>query len=559
MSCRLASFLSASAVLTALFFLPGAPRAQQQQEKAEQEPAPITEGLPERELSEKALKKREKELMKELGRHFQTWLKEDVAYIITPEEKDAFFHLNTDEEREQFIEQFWLRRDPTPDTIENEFKEEHYRRIAYANERFRGWQSDMGMIYVIHGPPDEIEQMPAGGFYNRTPDEGGGGTAVFPFERWSYRYIEGVGDDIVLEFVDRCICGDYQLTSDPSLKDSLVMSIGHGLTLMEMMGRAKRVDRFIQGDGTRQAEAFHKPVRGQQFDRLRIHATVQKPPPVKFKDLEEMVDTKISFNLLPFELRTDYLRVTDDSILVPITVAVKKKDVTFQVTNGLHQSVVNIFGRIYTMTGRIVQTFEDVIKLDIPPSLFTDENLRTTTYYQKAIPLRPGLYKLSLALKDIYSGNVGTIEQRLAVPRFDEDQLAHSTLMLADEMERVPNRQVGSGQFVIGDTKVRPALEERFERGGKLGIYLQVYNLGVDEKSRRPDATFDYTFLRDNQPVLQHQESTANMERAGTQVTLTKLLSLASFQPGDYKLLIKVTDRVRQQTITPSAEFKIVQ
>ncbi|MFQ5663733.1 MAG: GWxTD domain-containing protein, partial [Terriglobia bacterium] len=347
------------ALTTGLLWLPAAAAPDNQDKKGQR---PLSEGLPQRELSKKEQERREKALRKELESHFKKWLAEDVFYIITPEEKSAFKDLSTEEEREQFIEQFWLRRDPTPDTIENEFKEEHYRRIAYANERLRGWRSDRGMIYIIHGPPDEIEQMPEGGFYNRLAEEGGGGTAVFPFERWRYRYIEGVGDDIILEFVDRCMCGDYQLTMDPSEKDALTLSLGHGLTLMEQLGLAKKVDRFTRGDATRMGESFSKTVRSQEFERLRIHATVQRPPPVKFKDLEALVTTRISFKLLPFEMRADFLRVTSTSVLVPITIGIKNKDVTFQLRSGLHRSVVNIFGRITTLTGRIVQTFEDVIQ-----------------------------------------------------------------------------------------------------------------------------------------------------------------------------------------------------
>ena len=122
-------------------------------------------------LTDKEKKKREDKLRKELETPYRKWLNEDVAYIITDEERAAFKRLQTDEEREQFIEQFWLRRDPTPDTVENEFKEEHYRRIAYANEHIAsgipGWKTDRGRIYIKYGPPDEIEDHSSGGTYER--------------------------------------------------------------------------------------------------------------------------------------------------------------------------------------------------------------------------------------------------------------------------------------------------------------------------------------------------------------------------------------------------------
>src|ERR1700758_416392 len=186
------------------------------------------------------------------SRVFRKWLDEDVAYIITNEERAAYKALKTDEEREQFIEQFWLRRDPTPDTVENEFKEEHYRRIAYTNERFAsgipGWKTDRGRIYITYGPPDEIESHPSGGSYERPMEEGGGETSTYPFEQWRYRYIEGIGQEVIIEFVDPCMCGEYHMTMDRSEKDALLHVPGAGLTMWEQMGMANKSQRF-NGNG----------------------------------------------------------------------------------------------------------------------------------------------------------------------------------------------------------------------------------------------------------------------------------------------------------------------
>src|SRR3974390_2261524 len=202
-------------------------------------------------MTEKERKRKEERLRKELETPYRKWLNEDVAYIITDEERTAFKRLQTDEEREQFIEQFWLRRDPTPDTVENEFKEEHYRRIAYANENFAsgipGWKTDRGRIYITYGPPDEKESHPSGGSYERPPEEGGGTTSTFPFEQWRYRYIEGIGSNIIIEFVDTCMCGDYHMTLDRSEKDALLYTPNAGLTMYEEMGMTTKAQRFNGG------------------------------------------------------------------------------------------------------------------------------------------------------------------------------------------------------------------------------------------------------------------------------------------------------------------------
>jgi GWxTD domain-containing protein len=521
-----------------------------------QEPPPITEGLPKRELTEKERKKREKKLREELESYFRKWLEEDVGYIIAPEEASAFLDLGTDEEREQFIEQFWLRRDPTPHTIENEYKDEHYRRIAYANEWFGGWRSDRGRVYILHGPPDDTEFYPAGSTYERPLEEGAGSMTTYAFERWRYRNLPGIGSEIFLEFVDVNGIGDYRLSMDANEKDAF-LSLLPGLDpiLMRQLGLANPGDRFSGQEGA--TEYLTQRAQMQRLDRLRLYTAVQKPPPVKFKDLEELVTTRISFNLLPYRLRIDFFRITDETILVPLTVSLRRKDLSYQLKDGLHHCEINVFGRVSTLTGRIVQTFEDVIQLDVHPSML-EKTMGQSAVYQKALPLRPGLYKLNLVLKDLNSGNLGTTEQRLAVPRFEEGRLAHSSLILADRIERAAARKAGTGQFVIGDTKLRPRVGEEFRSSDRMGVYVQVYNLGLDEDTQMPRATIEYSVRQGDQVFLSHTETTAELPRAGSQLTLEKSVPLEELKPGQYELRIAVIDHIRQVTVNPGADFHVV-
>ncbi|MGH9782641.1 MAG: GWxTD domain-containing protein [Terriglobia bacterium] len=514
-------------------------------------------------------RRREESLRRELSGAFRKWLEEDVGYIITDEERTAFRRLSNDEEREQFIEQFWLRRNPDPESLANDYREEHYRRIAYTNQHFAsgipGWKTDRGRLYIMYGPPDEIEAHPSGGHYQRPIEEGGGSTSTFPFEQWRYRYIEGVGQNIVLEFVDPTMTGEYRMTMDPAEKDALLYVPGAGLSEMEAMGLSSKVDRFTRTDGTRiprrmidgSPGAGYASMHGTQFDRLALFANINRPPVIKFKDLEELVSTNIRFNLLPFQVRSDYVKVTDDTVLAGLTVSLRNKDISFQNNSGVQHATVNIFGRITTLTRRVVQTFEDTIVLDIPDSLL-ESSLEKPAVYWKSLPLRPGLYRLSLALKDINNGNTGTMELRMEVPQFKEDELATSSLILADQIEKVPTKRVGLGPFVIGDTKVRPAVGETFARDQKLGIYLQVYNMKPDETGNRPAATIQYSVLnlRNNQSVLEMEEEAGKLPEASPfQAVIEKLLPLSALEPGKYKLQIKVTDRVTKRTVSPSAEF----
>src|SRR5690242_4944650 len=414
-----------------------------------------------RPISEKQRKENTKALKQELSKTYKKWLDEDVRWIITDEERGAFKQLSNDEERDQFIEAFWQRRDPTPDTVENEFKEEHYRRIAYANEHFAagipGWKSDRGRIYIQYGPPDEIESHPSGGTYERPIDEGGGSTSTFPFEDWRYRYLEDIGQEIIIEFVDTCMCGDYHMTMDRSEKDALLYTPNGGLTLYEQLGVASKTSRFTNGGiehlgygpgGAQNAQA-------KEFDRLEQFAKLQKPPSVKFKDLEEVVSHKINVNLMPFDVRADFVKVTGDTVLVPITLQIKNRDVTFQNKDGVQRGTVNIFGRVTTLSGRIAQTFEDTVQQDIPAELLPKVTENSSVYW-KALPLRPGMYRFDIVVKDVNGDRVGTWSKGVRVPDFADDKLEASSLILADQMEPVAAKNVGTGNFVIGATKVRP-------------------------------------------------------------------------------------------------------
>src|SRR5580765_2663665 len=509
----------------------------------------------------KVQKQKARKTLKELDSQYRQWLNEDVIYIISPEERNAFLQLDTNEEREQFIEQFWLRRSSNPDLPENDFKEEHYRRIAYANEHFAsgipGWKTDRGRTYIMWGPADEVDSHPTGGTYDRPMEEGGGSTTTYAWEKWRYRYLEGIGENVELEFVDPSGSGEYHLTMDPSEKDALLHVPGAGLSLLESMGMASKTDRFTRSDGTNLPTALGgTPASMDEFNRLELYAKIQKPPEVKFKDLEAIVTARIVRDQLKFNWRTDFLKVTNDTVLVPITIQISNGQLSFQSKEGIHSATLNIFGRVSTLTGRVVQTFEDPVAKDFPDSLF-QQSLKLQSIYQKAIPLRPGLYRLDLVIKDVQSGNVGVVNTRLAVPRYADDKLDASTLILADQLEHVPAKQIGSGQFVLGSTKVRPRLENDFTTADRLGIYLQVYNLKPDEATHKSNATFEYTVKKGAQQVLQFKETSAEMKQTGDQVTIERWLPLAPLTPGKYTIEIDAKDGISNQSISKSADFTV--
>ena len=526
-----------------------------------QAPDPNPQAPPQNQKLTKDQKQKMKKTLKELDNSFKTWLNEDVIYIISPEERTAFLQMATNEEREQFIEQFWLRRSSNPDMPDNDFKEEHYRRIAYANEHYAsgipGWKTDRGRIYIIWGAPDEIESHPTGGTYDRPMEEGGGSTTTYPWERWRYRYLEGIQENVELEFVDPSGSGEYHLTMDPSEKDALLNVPGAGLSLMESMGLASKTDRFTRSDGTHLPTSLGgTPASLNEFTRLELYAKVQRPPEVKYKDLEALVTSRMVRDQLKFNYRTDFLKVTNDTVLVPVTVQVPNNQLQFKNKDGVYSAQLNIFGRVSTLTNRVVQTFEDSVTRDYPESLYK-QSMKLSSVYQKSLPLRPGLYRLDLVIKDVDSGNVGAVNTRLAVPRYEDEKLEASSLILADQIEHVPAKQIGTGQFVLGSSKVRPRLDADFTTADKLGIYLQIYNLKGDERTHKSNANFVYTVKKGDQQVMQFKETSADMKQTGDQVTIERLLPLATLTPGKYTLEVNATDLLSNVTISRSAEFSV--
>jgi GWxTD domain-containing protein len=513
----------------------------------------------------KAKGQSDKQLLKELDSQYKKWLDEDVVYIISTEERNAFIHLQTNEEREQFIEAFWQRRNPDPDSPENTFKEEHYRRIAYANEHFAsgvpGWKTDRGRIYIAWGPPDERETHTAGETYNRPMDEGGGSTTAYAYEDWRYRYAEGLGENFEMEFVDPTGTGEFHLTTDPSEKDALLMVPNAGLTMPEMMGQADKSQRFTNSDGTHLAGAAEGVTQGaglNEFTRLENYAKAFTPPPVKFKDLEADVTSRLVRDQLKYDYRFDFMRITSDTVLVPITVQVPTRQLTFKEASGVDTATLNVFARVTSLSGRVIQTFEDTLT-DQQMAAGLQQSLGTAQIYQKQVPLSPGLYKLDIVVKDVNSGNVGVVDTRLAVPRFQEDTLSASSLILSDQIAPVSAKDIGLGQFVIGDLKVRPKMDSTFTPADKMGVFLQVYNLKVDDKTHKADASVEYRVIKDKEtdPVLKFNVTSDKMPQHGEELTLPYAITLGSLPPGKYTLAVAITDNLAKQTITPTTSFTV--
>jgi GWxTD domain-containing protein len=549
---RLPSRLFQIAISVLLFWLPSSSFAH------DVRTAPDGQTRPQ---SPKETKQREKKLLKELSADDTDWLLNEVPDIITPEERRAFLELGTAEEREQFREIFWRNRNPDPESPINPVKEEHYRRLIYADEHFAsgfpGRKTDRGHIYIIWGPPDEIQSHPTGGTYDRPPEQGGGSTPTYPWELWRYRHLEGIGENIEIEFVDPSGSGEYHITMDPCEKDAMAHVPGAAPSLSEILGMSTQASRFSNTNGT----TCPAPIGGasanmDEFTNLDRYFRVQRPPE-RLKDLETLVTVRVVHSQIHMDYRTDFLRVTSNTVMVPITVQVPNRELSFKSNRGIHSAILNLYGRITTPGGVVVQSFEDLITRDLPDSLF-QSSLNLASIYQKSIPLRSGLYRLDLIVKDTMSGNLGVFNTALRVPHFEDDKLDASSLILADQIETVPSTQVGSGQFVLNSYKVRPRLSQEFSSADKLGIFLQLYNLKRDDTSHKSKVSVVYRITKDQQEVWRTLETPEHLHQGGEQLTIERLIPVATLAPGHYTIEVTAIDLLTNDTIIRTANFVVI-
>jgi len=292
-----------------------------------------------------------------------------------------------------------------------------------------------------------------------------------------------------------------------------------------------------------------------EFESLDRYFRVQRPP-ARLKDLEPLVTSRIAQNQIHIDYRADFLRVTSGTVLVPITVQVPNRDLSFRSKQGVYSAVLNLYGRISTPGGVVAQTFEDVISRDFPKSLF-QSSMNLFSIYQKSVPLRSGLYRLDLVIKDTTSGNLGVFNTVVRVPRFEDDKMDASSLILADQIEAVPSRQVGTGQFVLNSYKVRPRISREFSAADRLGIFFQLYNLKVDDTLHKTNVSVAYRIIKDHQEIWSDVETADHLHQGGEQLTIQRYLPVASLGPGHCTIEVIAIDLLTNQTITRAADFTV--
>jgi hypothetical protein len=276
---------------------------------------------------------------------------------------------------------------------------------------------------------------------------------------------------------------------------------------------------------------------------------LQRPPAVKFSDLAGITSSEsiLDNNPLDFDVRIDFFRQSDDRVIATFTVQTDNKELQFEELGGIKQAKINIFGRITAVSGKRSGIFEDSVTTSATTAELAELRDRKSVY-QKAIALTPGTYKVDVVVRDVGTGNRGLRNIGFSVPRYDDKKLSTSSLILASKLRSTTESDIG-GQFVIGNAKVIPNLSGNYRRGQEVGVYLQVYNAGIDQTTLRPAVDVEYVLTKDGKEVLRQPEDWSGLSDSGQRLTLARLLPTDVMPLGDYELNIVIKDRVSGQIL----------
>jgi hypothetical protein len=331
---------------------------------------------------------------------------------------------------------------------------------------------------------------------------------------------------------------------------------GAGLTLAEQMGLSDKSDRISGANGIGNSQ--YQREQDSPFSRLQLLADLSRPPQVKFNDLATAVNTGVvEENPLNFDLRVDFFRQSDERVITAFTIQAENRDLVFEDSGGLQQARMNIFGRITSVAGRRVGIFEDPVMTTATPEELSEAKDRKSAY-QKAVPLAPGTYKVDVIVRDVSSGATGIKHLGFTVPKYDQAKLSTSTMILAAKLESLHD-QPAVGQFVIGTTKVIPNVAGIYHRGQPVGVYLQIYNAGIDQTTLRPSVDVEYALMKDGKEVGKQSEDWRGLSDSGQRLTLARLIDTRTLAVGDYEVAIRIRDRVTGQSLSPSQKFSVIQ
>ncbi len=452
------------------------------------------------------------------------WLEEVVPYIITSREKDVFLSLPTELDRGQFIETFWKKRDPNPQTPENEFKIEYYRRIALANKFFGaggipGWKTDRGRLLVLLGPPGEILR-------DLTPSASVLTLSQGPKETWQYWGLPNPNLPYNLEFtfVDKFGTGNYVL------QQALNMDQG-------------RKEAFDPSDVT------------FQFNYLETISEAMKNPFENLERLKGVITTQVTYNLIPFHYGIFSFKGMDKRALIPLIVSIPYASLPSKRSEFDYFFSINLTINVSDSLGQVV--FEASKDLNFKKTATELEKLLDSSFrFQTQFSLDPGDYRIHLLVLDNYSGKVGTAHQPFSVPDLSADGPAMSDIVLFQDDART-ERPAEDERDGLGAAVLRASTERIFRSGDELSFFFEVYNLSLDKASGLNNLGAEYAFIQAGKVVFRIPDLPIEPS-AQKDCRIRTSFRLKNLEPGSYSLEVKINDGHSGKKLTKAVEFTVV-
>lgn len=494
----------------------------------------------------------EKKSPKDLPEKYRKWLEEEVVYIISPKEKEVFLQLETDRERDIFIEAFWKQRDPDPNTEENEFKTEHYRRISFANQRFGkdspgpGWRSPMGRIYIMLGEPSSVQ------YYENESE-------IYPVVIWYYEGKADLGlpNNFAVVFFKRSGVGEYEIYSP--IKDGphslLIHYSGDPSNHLAAYNQLMRIEPAVASVSLslipEEAAAFLSPslasevLLGQQIPSApykKINETYAE----KFLLYKGWVDVEYTANYIDNEalIRIIY----DPSGICFVHYAIEPKKLTLEQIGNIFRTKLELNAKVSDPSGRTIYQYEETIPLEFNRDQY--EAIKTKLFsFQDLFPLVEGEYRLNVLLKNVVSKEFTSVEADLKIPSTENLQI--SPLILANRIITDSPYARQRKPFLIGKTQLVPSPRHDFTSQEKLYLYFQI--IGLNEEIREK-GFIEYEILKEDQVVL---KTTKKISSYSNTSDFFEEFSLGSLTPDYYKIRVSLYAEPEKKIMARESNFLI--
>lgn len=496
---------------------------------------------------------------KDLPQQYQRWLKEEVVYIITPKERDVFLQLESDRERNIFIEAFWKQRDPNPNTLENEFKKEHYRRIDYANQWFGkdspgpGWRTDMGKIYIILGEPYSIEK------YESL-------TEVFPTIIWFYQGMTeyGLPNAFSVVFFKRSGIGEYELYSPIKYGPQFLLPNYMGdpkdyesafNQLLEIEPNIANVSlSLIHGESSAYAPS------PSIASEVLLSAKIPKAPYEKVKDeyaekllrYKDIIEVDYTANYIESDFLLEIVR--DDSGTFFVHYLIEPKRLSVEQFDQKFQTILEINGQVSDTEGNTIFQFDRTVPVELDQTQM--DRIKSKLFsFQDVFPLVEGNYKFNALLKNKVFKEFTSIEQDIIIP--NPAQIQISPLILANRIQKDPKDKRSKKAFLIGDIQFVPSPRNDFSHEDTLYLAFQVYPLNEE---LREDGFLEYSILKQNLADTEKVLSfTKRIKESADPMNFYEEFALKNLLPDYYIIRVALLDKNKEEVLSRENNFYISQ